>query len=271
MVLEAEIIVERSRFTNPLDCSYATFKKPVSLRDSVFNMGVTFTVSTFEKDMFLEKAIFKEAAEFSGIRVIGNAQATETTFEGEANFGSAQIGSTAEFAGAVFKVTAIFASVHVEQFVVFDGASFEKNVSFQNSRFGTVFFGPHDNQTSTCSLGDGVTIDWRGCTYDRIHPTSAREELMERLDPYDRQPYTHLEGVFRRSGDDREATRVYYRRKCVESRRLKLFQRTPFERHVVRWLADRFLMVAHGLRRPSQAHSLRHAYHSGAWHVCISA
>ena len=166
------------------------------------------------------------------------------TFEGEADFVGARIGSAAEFSGAVFKQLAVFAAMKVEQDISFSGTSFEKNVSFINAHFGTAFFVPANSPEPTCSFQG--TIDWRGCTYTGIHPASVWKGLMDRLDPYDRQPYTQLEGVFRRSGDDEEATKVYYRRKRVESKRLKLFQRRPFSHHVVRWLADQFLWVLTG-------------------------
>ena len=304
MVLESEITIERSRFIDPLDCSYATFKKPLTLRASVFERGVNLTMATVDKDILLEKATFKEKVDFSWVKVIGNVQATETMFEGEADFGSAQIGSQAvfteaefkkdvsfntaqidgpvffdpaifegevdfvsarmgsdavfrgarfsqgasfnrarieknaffdpaifegevdfvstrigsdaQFTEATFRQYAGFVRMHVEGDLFLDGASFEKDVSFQNSRFGTAFFCPSDKSAATCYFQRTSKIDWMGCTYDRIHPTSAWKDLMDRLDPYDRQPYTQLEEVFRRSGEDHLAKAVYLERKHRE-------------------------------------------------------
>lgn len=355
MVLESEITIEATQLIDRLDCSYAQFKKPLSLKASVFEKDVVFVGSTIDKDVFLEMTIFKEKADFNGFRLTGNLKATGVTFEGEADFESARIGNDVEFTNAVFKKNANFNSAHIEgsalfaearfeegeadfgstrigtaavftnavftqstsfngaridggaffnaahfegeadfvkagigsnaefenavftqnvsfnsaridgsalfnsahfegetnfgtvyteQNVLLDRARFEKSVSFQNSRFGTVFFGPFGGSSMTCSFQE--KIDWRRCTYDHIHPTCVWKDLMDRLDPYDRQPYTQLEGMFRKSGDDGEATEVYYRRKRVESKGLKLFQCKPLEHHVFRWLADRFLWLVTG-------------------------
>lgn len=62
---------------------------------------------------------------------------------------------------------------------------------------------------------------------------------MEHLDPYDRQPFSQLEETFRRTGEDRLANDVYFKRKRRESARIKL-------RNPVAWLKDRFLWLITG-------------------------
>ena len=85
-----------------------------------------------------------------------------------------------------------------------------------------------------------AAIDLRGCIYDRIYPISFWETLMDYLGPYDRQPFTHLEEIFRRAGKDKLADDVYYERKCRE------FTKNITIRKPGAWLLDRFLWLLTG-------------------------
>ncbi|MCK5341831.1 MAG: pentapeptide repeat-containing protein, partial [Candidatus Heimdallarchaeota archaeon] len=110
-----------------------------------------------------------------------------TTFGGVASFTRARFGGDARFNGTIFG----------------------NNVSFQDTIFGTIYFGEPEGQFQ-------AKIDLRGCIYNRIHPISFWEQLMDHLDPYDRQPFTQLEETFRLAGKNKDADDVYYMRKRRE-------------------------------------------------------
>jgi hypothetical protein len=114
----------------------------------------------------------------------------------------------------------------------FEETVFAKDVNFQNTSFRTLFF-------ASPKVWFGGKIDLRGCTYDRIDPTSIWEELTDRLEPYDRQPYTQLEQTFRQAGEEDLANKVYYKRKRLESSRITL-------RRPDAWILDRFLWLLTG-------------------------
>jgi hypothetical protein len=258
-------------FTNTTFKQNAIFNGTRMDRGAFFNPATfedeaDFTVARIGMNANFKNAVFKKNANFNGSQIDGSAHFSPAKFEGDAIFGGTRIGRSAVFTNAIFEQRAIFSSARIEkdtffnfamfkgdvsfssmyaeQNILLDGASFEKYVSLQNSHFGTIFFGPPEDSSMTCSFSE--KIDWRGCTYDRIHPTAFWMGLMDRLYPYDRQPYTQLEEVFRKSGDDEEATDVYYHRKRFESKALKLFQRKPLKFPVFRWLADRFLWLVTG-------------------------
>ena len=134
-----------------------------------------------------------------------------TTFGGEASFTRARIDRDAHFNGTIFG----------------------NNVSFQDTFFGTIFFGEPEVQFQ-------AKIDLRGCTYNRIHPVSFWKQLMECLNPYDRQPFTQLEETFRRAGRDQLADNVHYEQKSRE-----FTENITIQKFGV-WLLDRFLWLLTG-------------------------
>jgi hypothetical protein len=233
-----------AKFEGGVDFGNARIGSSAEFINTMFKKDTNFTSAQIDGSAHFSPAKFEGDAIFGGTRIGRSAVFTNAIFEQRAIFSSARIEKDTFFNFAMFKGDVSFSSMYAEQNILLDGASFEKYVSLQNSHFGTIFFGPPEDSSMTCSFSE--KIDWRGCTYDRIHPTAFWMGLMDRLYPYDRQPYTQLEEVFRKSGDDEEATDVYYHRKRFESKALKLFQRKPLKFPVFRWLADRFLWLVTG-------------------------
>ena len=222
--------------------------------------GRTLTALASEARLGFIEVIFKQEANFNGVRIEGTLALSPATFEGRAHFNSACIGGSAAFNEAVFKqdidffraqiknaasfMSAIFegdadlGGMQIEGGTFFSGTVFFKKVSFVNSLFKTISFGQPKTKTET--QFKGRMIDLRGCIYDRIDPTSFWTELMNRLDPYDRQPFTQLEATFRRAGREDLGAEVYYTRRRRESKQLSL------RGHPFTWLADRFLWALTG-------------------------
>jgi len=69
--------------------------------------------------------------------------------------------------------------------------------------------------------------------------------LLNKLDPYDRQPYTYLESFYRSAGWEEEADEVYYQRRFAEGNRIK-------PQMFLRWLWDRSyrLIAGYGVKVP---------------------
>jgi hypothetical protein len=177
---------------------------------------------------------FQGEARFGGMQIEGDAGFSGTSFGGEADFSGARIGSGAYFDGATFQAQTSFINTWIGSNTFFAGAKFQdhvtfqasefkldtffvvtrfaKDVDFRNTSFNSIFFAPH--------LFFEGAVDLRGCLYDRIDPPSVWKGLLGRLTPYDRQPYTQLEGTFRKAGEDKLANSVYYERKRLESTRI---------------------------------------------------
>ena len=169
----------------------------------------------------------------SSTEINGGAYFFSATFEGpfqflnvatsRASFQNARFNGEAQFYRFRCADDALFIGTVFTQPVIFAGASFQ-NVQFPGALFMR-------------------TIDLRGCTYAWLEPIAYWPNLMDRLDPYDRQPYTHLEDVLKRAGQDQIARDVYYARKRRESRRITL-------RRPLSWLLDRmlWLLTGYGVR-----------------------
>jgi hypothetical protein len=156
--VEGEVTIQRTKIRDPIDWSYAAFKRVLNLENSIFETDVTFTTVTVEKDIFLDNATFWGEAKFSDITVMGvfysrsttfrkdviftdgrfkkRIDFSKSTFEGEADFVSARIGSTAGFTGAEFKQLASFNGAKIEGAAFFKRATFEGEADFVSARIG---------------------------------------------------------------------------------------------------------------------------------------
>jgi len=67
--VEGEVTIQRTTIRGPIDWSYATFKRVLNLKNSIFETDATFIAVTVEKDIFLDEAIFCGKAKFSDITV----------------------------------------------------------------------------------------------------------------------------------------------------------------------------------------------------------
>ena len=246
--LDGATFCEKAKFSNitVMGVFYSqstTFRKDVIFTDGTFKKRIKFSKSTFEGaanfvsartgiNAVFTRAEFKQRASFNSAQIEGSAFFNPATFEGDANFGSTRIGSNAVFTRAEFKQHAYFDSAQIERESHFEETVFANDVSFQDTSLKTVFFGEPNVQFHE-------KIDLRGCIYDRIQPISFWEQLMEHLGPYDRQPFTQLEEIFRRAGKDKLADDVYYMRKRRESAQKTI--RKPGA-----WVLDRFLWLLTG-------------------------
>ena len=149
------------------------------------------------------------------------------TFECEADFTNVRIGSNVKFNGTKFNGKAIFDNAQFESESHFENAIFNNKISLQDTFFRIIYFGEPNVQFVK-------KIDLRGCTYDRIHPILFWEQLIEHLDPYDRQPFAQLENTFRLAGDDKLANKVYYRGMQQRSKKLFKIKKCPLT-----WMLDR--------------------------------
>ena len=171
--------------------------------------------------------MFKKLAKFNIANIGGAALFNPAFFNGEADFVGVRIGSAAEFTGAVFEKLAKFNLAKIEKKTTLEGAIFHDNVNFQDASFRTIHFGEPNVQFIK-------KIDLRGCTYNRIDPIDFWKQLVEPLDPYDRQPFAQLEDTFRLTGDDKLANKIYYMGMQQRSKKLVKIKKSSLT-----WMLDR--------------------------------
>lgn len=197
---------------------------------------------------FFDNAFFAEQVNLGSMVVGHQASFSGAVFEGIAGFEGTRIGGKATFQGARFQQVASFDRVtfsegaHFHEAIFlnayFPGTLFKKSVSFNGVSFGPEVRFDGEPTISDTNLreipsavrrlklnerfGDG--IDLRGCTYERMRVSSWRS-IMDRLEPYERQPYVQLESTYRQAGEDRMADDVYYRRRSLEGRHKKGLRR----------------------------------------------
>ena len=187
--------------------------------------------------------MFNGKADFGLVRIEGNAQFTDVNLYNTKDMGL-------DFYRAVIVGTADFSRVYAEGEVSFQSSRIEGTTYFVDSEFrGKVNFEDASFSTLVLSFDESVNekeiilpfernICLRGFTYTRLYPTTAWKKLMKMMDSYDRQPYTHLEETFRKSGKDTLANNVYYERRKIETKQRMIF--SP------KWLLDQFLRWSTG-------------------------
>jgi uncharacterized protein YjbI with pentapeptide repeats len=177
---------------------------------------------------------------FTGCHVGGETLFSYSRFDHIAEFIGARFESQGQFRWVRFKKEALFNRAQIKGSAFFQGTIFNGPVNFFEAGFDSVFF--HTNQPQGGQPQDEVQfqdrVDLRGFTYVNI--SVHWERLLDKLSPYDRQPYNQLEKFLRSAGNDREAGYVYLKRRKEERRRLwQLVRRRDTEDTVTRWQAFR--------------------------------
>jgi hypothetical protein len=193
-----------------------------SFQGTKFHQGAFFQGAEFEDAVDFRTAHFHGEARFHGVACAKKADFGASTFTGLAQFSAGE-----DLPGTVFKDVS-FAHARFEHDARFDDVVFQGDTSFREASFVAVYFSASGVAQGQQQFRGGV--DLRGCVYERVEV--ARKSLLSHLVPYDRQPYTHLEKVFRTIGQDREANEVYLGRCRVEHQRLSVI------REPVRWFGD---------------------------------
>lgn len=212
----------------------AIFKKQAVFNNAYIHGSVFFIQASFEKGLDFsyfkiggnaeyKGAMFKKNVFFNSAHIEKNAFFTpnlkdnkifKISFEGEVDFTYARIDGVAVFRDIEFKKEVKFDGSMFARDVVFGGTIFEERVSFLNTSFATIFCAEPNLQRKKDierrALKLKANIDLRGCTYNRIEPYYCWIRFMKALDPYDRQAYTMLEEIFRRTGEDQLANKVYF-------------------------------------------------------------
>jgi hypothetical protein len=156
----------------------------------------------------------------------GDSDGNAVSFDARASFAGVHFKSLAEFINLTFKGAANFAAARMESDVRFDGTVFQGPASFCDAFLRTATFRPDLTEAIPGDQSPQFldSVDLRGLHYERIGIAWA--EALDRLAPYDRQPYVRLEAHLRASAHDREADNVYWRRCHVEGRQKSLFKDT---------------------------------------------
>jgi len=234
--IEGAAFFKQATFEGEADFGYARIGIAADFVEAMFKKNANFNVTHINGTGGFIQAVFEGEVDFQRVLIAGAAHFTKAVFKAKANFNSAQIEEDGFFALATFEGEADFGLVRVDGNMLFDGTVFAKDVKIEDASLRTLTFGKEGRIPFMAS------IDLRGCTYERIDPVDSWRELMGRLEPYDRQPFTQLEATFRRSGWNRMADDVYYERRCRES--VQLTKGSPA------WFLDRFLkgLTGYGVR-----------------------
>jgi uncharacterized protein YjbI with pentapeptide repeats len=161
---------------------------------------------------------FHGPAVFNRFRVNGDIFFNEADFQ-QADFFGAHFEGVCDMHSARFSKKSNFSYMKVNRSALFQDAYFGEATDFRNAYFNTVFFQDElvegePQRRNTRFIGQA---DLRGFFYDRIHVDW--KALFQAVYPYDRQPYTHLEKVYRTTGHDRQAELVYLARRDRERKR----------------------------------------------------
>ncbi len=216
--------------------------------DANFNQKAIFNSAKIDGAAFFRSAIFEGDFDFIGVQIGHAVDFQEAEFKQIADFNHAHIKKFVKFKSTIFKGKVKIEHAQIEEAISLNGAYFTNDVSFKYTSLGTFYFEKGSEETvdqiEKLHIQPNVTIDLRGCIYDNIDPIDYWEELMKHLNPYDRQPFTQLEDIFRRAGRDQLADDVHYEQKSREFTENITIQKPGA------WILDRFLwlMTGYGVR-----------------------
>jgi uncharacterized protein YjbI with pentapeptide repeats len=246
----------RAYFDDFQVCGTGFFRADSQGRQVTFGDVASFLTSIFKSAVLFGGAEFKGNVSFSNTHFLGVVSFHSSEFEAlQTEFVGVRFERGAYFDSAKFKGETDFAEAIGFRDVSFLDTEFAGPVSFREASFKVAYFGkpgsegPRSHlakkepyllhQTRFCCAG---SVDLRGFTYDRIYVSLG--ELFPKIVTIDRQPYTQLEQVLRKTGDDARAGRVYLERRRVER------QRMFYERRLLRWAMDWLykLIARYGIR-----------------------
>lgn len=168
---------------------------------------------------------FSAPAQFESMHVHGHARFRPTTkpdtpptevapvFHADARFWGARIEGALECNGCVFEGRSDFATVSVAGYLDFVTSRFERDLTLAQSRLSTLRLGSGETEAV---FADDARVNLKGCTYTALD--GSWKNLLTRLEPFDRQPYSELERVLRQAGHEREAGEVYLTRRRREGK-----------------------------------------------------
>lgn len=133
--------------------------------------------------------------------------------ENRVKFNYAKIGCNAWFNNVKFISYVDFSNCYIGSTLDFSYTHFKYNLNLKYIKCQTIKFEENINIEGTIRL--------QGAEYQNIESKDSQskiawESLLEKLYPYQQQPYEHLEKIFFRSGLESEAKEVYYKRKIKE-------------------------------------------------------
>lgn len=224
----------------------AHFKDLANFIGAIVDYEGVFEGVVFEKDAAFERAEFGASARFRERPVDNVDFIPAAKFHGVANFKAARIGGQANFIGVEFhdevRMTrskfdeAFFWQV---KFLPGDPKKAGSNdVLFNDAEFGVLDFGGNGK---SANFAPERNLNFSGFIYHRSNShVRYMLKLLERLGRnYNRQPYNHLEKLYRDSGDPGIASEVYYERRRAEGNRIQASD-------VLRWGWDRLLRYVFG-------------------------
>jgi hypothetical protein len=247
--IKGQAVFECTHFAGP-----ALFRQARVEAESLFGTAVFDREAIFEGALFAGPALFnsrkrgspaefRAKSDFGAATFCGATQFIGVSFSGEANFEGCCFRSGADYQAARFGAFATFTGATAERDLLFQRAVFEGEASFREAQFRTVHFRTAllpdvPEQEKLQFVGN---LDLRGFTYERIYV--AWWELLDHLEPFDKQPYGQLERALRLIGKEKSADDVYLsRRKRTLRYRWKNFKKNPGRAvsDLLYWLIARF-------------------------------
>lgn len=248
------------------DFEYAIFREDALFRQAEFQGEVFFGASVFQKEAVFNgcsfrapalfntrkhsaPAHFHSIASFRSAAFSGPADFFTVDFAGVADFEGAHFSAVSDFRQARFGAPVSFTSVTSERDLLFQDCAFQGGAAFRDATAATVCF--RDAISRQAPAGSKpqflANVDLRGFTYERIYVAWA--ELLEKLEPFDKQPYAQMERCLRLVGKDRAAEDVY----LSERRRTLKYRWKNFGRYKASALVDAmYMLVANFGVRPYQ-------------------
>jgi hypothetical protein len=184
--------------------SGVTIHQSAHLRSTVVHGPAHAVSATIARDFRIDSCEFRDSATFSRLDVGGFVATRVTQFFGPASFADSTIRAGLLLIGTFFLSDLTLRDTTTSSFSIAPESSDAAMIADEHG---------HEIEVKTHFRG---RLDLRGLTYTELTPWREWHRLMRLASPHDRQPYVHLEEMFRRRGLDETADRVYYARRTRE-------------------------------------------------------
>lgn len=251
--VNGSMVFDDARFAKPAGFSRTRVGHAAHFTRTVFNDSANFIGLRVEYSVVFEGTRFARGAIFERVDIGESAWFRErptehgvipgAQFLGGVSFKGARVGGQAEFSGTVFRGEVRMGGVRFNEalfrrthFVA--GRTKEDNeVGFDDADFGSLDFGGGEWRAR---FDPERRVRMAGMKYRELKSPHFMLRLLEKLDPYHRDPYAALERFWRNAGEQDRANAVYYARRTAEGNGLRLREQP------VRWAWDRLLRRVFG-------------------------
>jgi uncharacterized protein YjbI with pentapeptide repeats len=230
-LFQGEVDFTSASIGGSLYCGQATFREGVHFdtlqcgRNASFDGAsleeVSFDRASFDGSLYCRNASFEGEANFNLLKCGGDGGFDDAYFGEAVSFTYASLGDHLLFQNARFGGAVDLAAAQISQDLVFTGSRFEGKVSFSGATARRLVLDssvPDPSVTEQPFPFSENSLNLRGFTFKDYAGTKAQATRLANTQDratFSMDPYLQLEELYRSSGDEVDARKIYYAGRCA--------------------------------------------------------